>query len=164
MDIGNQWETIRTLFDEAFKSCAHFAVATVNENGTPHVTPIGALILRDNRTGFYFDEYPRKTNANLKRNPRVCVMAVNADKAFWGMALMEGKFRKPPAVRLSGTVGESRPATPDEVGAWQKKIAIAKGTKGYDLMWRQMARVRDITFDSFEPIDLKEMTVDLWKA
>jgi predicted pyridoxine 5'-phosphate oxidase superfamily flavin-nucleotide-binding protein len=164
MDIGNNWETIRALFEEAFKSCAHFAVATVNEDGTPHVTPIGGLILRDDRTGYYFDEYPRKMTANLTRNPRVCILAVNADKTFWGMALVDGKFKTPPAVRLIGTVGKARQATPDEIAAWQQKIAIAKGTKGYQLLWEKMAKVRDITFDAFEPVTVGEMTADLWQA
>jgi len=48
------WETIRAVFEEGYKSCSHFAVATVNEDGSPHVTPIGALILRKDQTGFLF--------------------------------------------------------------------------------------------------------------
>ena len=62
-----------------------------------------------------------------------------------------------------GTVGELRKATPDEVEAWQKKIAIAKGTKGYALLWEKFARVRDIIFDSFEPVLVGEMTKGLWQ-
>ena len=58
MEIGSNWETIRAVFEEAYKSCVHFAVATVNEDGSPHVTPIGALILHDNQTGSYFEENP----------------------------------------------------------------------------------------------------------
>ncbi|MBN1662985.1 MAG: pyridoxamine 5'-phosphate oxidase family protein [Deltaproteobacteria bacterium] len=164
MNIGNNWETIRTLFEEAFKSCAHFSVATVNEDGTPGVTPIGGLILRDNQTGFYFDEFPRKLSANIKRNPRVCILAVNADKAFWGMALVDGKFKTPPAVRLLGTVGEAHRATPDEIAAWQERVAIARGTKGYDILWAKMAKVRDIAFDAFEPVNLGDMTAGLWQT
>ncbi len=98
---------------------------------------------------------------NLKRNPRVCILAVNADKLFWGKALLEGKFTSPPAVRLSGTVGTLRKATADEVSLWQDKIAIAKGMKGYKLLWEKMSKVRDITFDSFEPVELGEMTQDI---
>jgi predicted pyridoxine 5'-phosphate oxidase superfamily flavin-nucleotide-binding protein len=163
MEIGKHWETIRTIFDEAYNSCSHFAVATINEDGSPHVSPIGALILRDNQTGFYFEENPKKMPRNLKRNPRVCILAVNADKLFWGKALLEGKFMTPPAVRLSGTAGELRKATADEVASWQEKIAIAKGTKGYKLLWENFGQVRDITFDSFEPVLLGEMTGDLWE-
>jgi predicted pyridoxine 5'-phosphate oxidase superfamily flavin-nucleotide-binding protein len=162
MQIGKHWEAIRTIFEEGYKSCSHFAVATVNEDGSPHVTPIGALILRENQTGFYFEENPKKTPRNLKKNPRVCVLAVNADKLFWGKALVEGKFAIPPAVRLSGTVGELRTATADEISLWQDKIAIAKGMKGYKLLWEKMAKVRDITFDSFEPVLMGEMTNGLW--
>jgi uncharacterized protein len=162
MDIGDHWETIRAVFDEAYKSGLHFAVATVNEDCSPHVTPIGALILRDNQTGFYFEENPVRMPRNLKTNPRVCIMAVNADKLFWGKALIEGKFKVPPAVRLSGKAGKPRRATPDEIALWQGKIALAKGTKGYQLLWDHFSNVRDITFDSFEPVDCGEMTSNLW--
>ena len=162
MEIGKHWETIRAIFEEAYKSCSHFAVATVNEDGSPHVTPIGALILRDSQTGFYFEENPIKMPRNLKRNPRVCIMAVNADKIFWGKALIEGKFATPPAVRLSGTVGKLRQATPDEIALWWKKIALAKGTKGYKLLWENFGQVRDVNFDSFEPVNVGEMTEGLW--
>ena len=32
MEIGDNWGTIRKVFDEAYKSCFHFAVATVNKD------------------------------------------------------------------------------------------------------------------------------------
>jgi predicted pyridoxine 5'-phosphate oxidase superfamily flavin-nucleotide-binding protein len=163
LEIGKHWETIRAIFEEGFKSCGHFAVATVNEDGSPHVTPIGALFLRDDQTGFYFEENPKKMPGNLKRNPRVCIMAVNADKAFWGESLVGGKFNSPPAVRLLGRAGELREATADEVAAWKEKIAIAKGTKGYSLLWEKFSKVRDITFDALEPVLVGEMTRGLWE-
>ena len=162
MEIGKHWAAIREIFEEAYKSCLHFAVASVNEDGSPHVTPIGALFLRENQTGFYFEEYPSKMPENLKRNPRVCILAVNADKPFWAKSLMEGKFATPPAVRLMGTVGEVREATDEEVAAWKEQVALAKGTEGYHLMWDHFGHVRDIHFDSFEPVYLGEMTKGLW--
>jgi uncharacterized protein len=163
LEIEKNWETIRTVFEEAYKSCFHFAMATVNEDGSPHVTPIGALILRDDQTGFYFEENPKKMPGNLKQNPRVCILAVNADKTFWVNSLVQGKFTAPPAVRLLGRTGKPREATADEVAAWQEKIALAKGTKGYSLMWEKFGRVRDITFDAFEPVLVGEMTMGLWE-
>ena len=162
MEIGKHWETIRSVFDQGSKSCVHFAFATVNEDGSPHVTPIGALILRSDQTGFYFEENPTRMPRNLKRNPRVCILAVNANKFFWFKSFWKGKFATPPAVRLSGTVGEPRQATAEEVAAWQKKVAKAKRTKGYKLLWENFSKVRDITFDSFEPVYVKEMTGGLW--
>jgi uncharacterized protein len=163
MEISNHWEAIRSVFEEAYKSCIHFAVATVNEDGTPHVTPIGALFLRNDRTGFYFEEHPSKMPLNLKRNPRVCILAVNADKHFWGTSLIEGKFTTPPAVRLLGTAGALRKATSDEIALWQEKVAVVKGTKGYKSLWENFGKVRDITFDSFEPTWTGEMTDGLWR-
>jgi hypothetical protein len=127
------------------------------------VTLNGALVLRDNRTGFYFEENPTNMPRNLKRNYRICVLTVNAYKLFRGKSLLQGKFATPPAVRLSGTTEELREATADEVAAWQEKIAIAKGTKGYKLLWEKFATVRDTTFDFFEPVLLGEMTSGLWQ-
>jgi uncharacterized protein len=138
MEIGNRWEEIRNVFNEAYKSCFHYAVASVNKDGSPHVTPIGGLFLRKDLTGFYFDEFPARLNENLKLNPRVCVMAVNADKVFWGKALLEGKFPTFPGVRLMGTVSEAREAEPDEIEAWQKKVGFTRGMKGYKMMWEKM--------------------------
>jgi hypothetical protein len=76
----------------------HYAFATVNDKGEPHVTPIGGLVLRDDCTGCYFEEYPVHLPANIEKNNRVCVLAVNAKLQFWGKALAEGKFDSPPQV------------------------------------------------------------------
>jgi len=51
MEIGKHWEMIRAIFEENRNSCKHFAVASVGEDGMPHVAPIGALFLREDRTG-----------------------------------------------------------------------------------------------------------------
>ena len=61
-----------------------------------------------------------------------------------------GKFSTAPAVRLMGTVKELREATPDEIAAWHNRIAFARLTKGYEIMWSRMKSVRDVQFDSFE--------------
>ena len=161
MEIGNHWSEILKIFEEAYKSCFHYAVATVNPDGSPHITPIGGLFLRDDKTGFYFDQFPSRMPENLKRNPRVCVMAINADKLFWGRALMDGKFPSPPGVRLLGTAGESREGTAEEMALFQKRMGFARSLKGYKVMWEGMHRVRDIKFDSFEPIFLGSMMAGL---
>ena len=83
MKIGKHWKQIRVVFQETLASSLHYAVATVNEDGSPHVTPIGALFLRGDRTGFYFDVFTSKMSANLARNPRACVLAVNSSVPFW---------------------------------------------------------------------------------
>jgi hypothetical protein len=161
MEIAGNWDTIRKIFDEGFKSCFHYAVATVNPDGTPHVTPIGGLYLRDDRTGFYFEEFPSRLPANLAANPAVCIMAVNADKLFWGKALMDGRFPSPPGVRLLGRAGQAREATADEMALWGKRFGFARALKGYKIMWEGMHRVRDISFYGCEPLDLGGMQAGL---
>lgn len=158
MEIGDNWTTIRQVFDEAFKSCFHFAVASVNSDGSPHITPIGALFLREDHSGFYFEEFPSRLPQNLKHNKRICIMAVNADKIYWGKSLMEGKFSSPPGIRLMGTAGELREALPEEIELWQKKIGFAKAMEGYKIMWQDMHHVRDISIDSFESVHIVGMT------
>ena len=162
MDIGNNWEKIRAVFDEAFASCGHYALTTVNDDGSPHVTPIGGLILKEEQTGYYFDEYCTKTRDNLSRDPRVCILAVNAGRIFWGKSLAAGRFNSPPAVRLIGIAGAMREATADEISAFKNKVSYAKETKGYEMLWGRLHMVRDLKFDSFEPVETGEMTEDLW--
>jgi hypothetical protein len=162
MEIGGNWTKIRDVFDEGFKSSFNFAMASVGRDGTPNITPIGSLILKDDCTGFYCEDFPSKLPENLKYNPRVCIMAVNADKIFWGRALMEGRFPSAPGVRLYGTAGEAREGTREEIEMWQKKVGFARAMKGYKIMWENMHVVREIKFDSFEPVRLREMTDGLW--
>jgi len=54
-DCQSIWEEIRRLSKNAFKSSFHFSIATSDENGNPHITPIGSLILRKDFTGFFLD-------------------------------------------------------------------------------------------------------------
>jgi uncharacterized protein len=158
----SDWAKISQVFGRGFSSCMHFALATVNEDGSPHVAPIGSLFLRETPSGFYFDEFTVATRKNLSHNPRVCILAVNADKTFWGKALLQGRFDFPPAIRLLGTAGELREAKPEEVAVWQKRIAFARLLKGYELLWGHMSLVHDVQFDSFEPVDMGRMTFGLW--
>ena len=163
MDIEKHWKTIQMVFQESRGSSLHYAVATVNEDGTPHVTPIGALFLREDKTGFYFEEFPVHMSKNFERNPRVCILAVNSNPTFWLTSLVDGKFETPPAVRLMGSVGKKREGTKEEIAMWQDHVKLARGTKGHDILWKNMRKVRDIQFDSFEPVSCGEMTQNLWK-
>ncbi len=163
MEIGKHWETIQTLFRECHSSSTHYAVATVDEDGAPRVTPIGALFLCGDKAGFYFDEFSVMMSKNLERNPRVCILAVNSNASFWQKSLLAGRFETPPGVRLTGSVGKKRKATEGEIGMWQNHVRMARGTTGHDLMWKNMRTVRDIYFDSFEPVSCGEMTQNLWK-
>jgi len=150
------------IFEQS-RSSLHCAVATLNADGFPRVTPIGALFLREDKTGFYFDEFPVNMSRNLERDPRVCILVVNNNPQFWQKSLVSGTFEPPPAVRLMGKVGKRREGTEEEIAMWQEHVKLAKGTKGHDILWKNMRMVKDIHFDSFEPVLLGEMTQDLWK-
>lgn len=152
------WTRIREIFRAAFKSSFHYSIATINDDGSPHVTPIGSLILRDDRTGFYFEEYPSGLSRNLKRDKRVCVMAVNTAK--WPMikSFFLGRFISPPGVRLMGTAGERREATPQEQAQFRARVRKYRMFKAHDLLWGGLKHVRDIRFHACEPIRIGALT------
>jgi len=92
----------------------------------------------------------------------VCILAVNSTPTFWQRSLLAGKFLAPPAVRLMGSLGNKRHGTDQEISIWQDRVKTARGTRGHELLWKGMGTVRDIFFDSFEPVSCGEMTQGLW--
>lgn len=146
------WERIRTLFSNAFESSFYCTFATVGEDGMPRATPIGSLILGSDRTGFYFEEYSSGLSKNLRTNPRVCILAVDTNKRLWFKMLLFGEFTETFAVRLMGTAGHKRPATNEEIALFLDRVSPYRMLKGHDLLWGSLTQVRDITFDSFDPV------------
>ncbi len=149
---------IQQTIQAAMKSSHHLAFGSVAEDGSPHVTPIGSLILRDDCSGYYFEEYARQMSINLKNNRRISILAVNSGFWFWIKSMYSGRFPNPPGIRLHGMVGERRPATESEIAAWQYRVKGARRTKGYKLIWCNLKHVRDIQFDSYEIITAGKMT------
>ncbi len=154
----NQWAQIQSIFEDAFNSSFHFAIATVNKDGSPHVTPIGSLMLLEDRKGFYFEEYASNLSRNLQHKKRVCVMAVNSNKWTLLKSFFLGKFLIPPGVRLTGTAGERREATAEERELFKKRVKHYRMFKGYDLLWSKLRYVREIHFDAYEPIRIGALT------
>lgn len=158
MEINTDWPAIKRLFRRSFSSSFHYAISTVTENGEPHVTPIGSLILGAPGHGFYFEEFPSRLPRNLERNPQLCVLAVNSSRWYWLKSLVSGRFGQMPAVRLHGKAGRSREATDKEIALWQKRVRPVSFTKGHALMWRNMRTVRDIEFTRIERVHIGRMT------
>lgn len=153
MEITDEiWERICRLFEDAMESSFHCTFASVGEDGVPRATPIGSLILASNRRGFYFEEYSSGLPRNLRTNKRVCVLAVNTSKRLWFKMLLLGEFTETFAVRLMGTAGEKRPAAKEEIALFRNRVSSYRMLKGYGLIWGHLTQVRDITFDSFEPV------------
>ncbi|OHB24561.1 MAG: hypothetical protein A2X84_08180 [Desulfuromonadaceae bacterium GWC2_58_13] len=161
MNVFENWGMVKSALQVAMKSSHHLSFATVTEDGYPHVTPIGSLILRDDCTGYYFEEYTIQMPENLKNNQRISILAVNSGFLFWIKSIYSGRFSSHPGIRLHGKVGERRPATESEIAVWQNRVKSVKKTKGYELIWKNLKYVRDIQFDSFEPITAGKMTKHL---
>lgn len=157
------WIRFRKLFADSFGTSFHYTFATVGEDGVPRATPIGSLILRPDRTGFYFDEYTSGLRKNLEQNKRVCVLAVKTSRWLLLKSLFLGRFTEPPAARLMGTAGERREATADEIMLFRRRVAPFRMLRGHNMLWSTLKHVRDITFESFEPVHVGVLTAELWK-
>ena len=164
MQLDENWEKTERLFKQSFRSSFHYAIATVSEQGEPHITPIGSLILGEVGQGIYFEEYPRQLPRNLEMNKQVCVLAVNSSPWFWVKSLIRGRFSDPPAIRLYGVAGEVREATEKEIVLLQRRVGKVSFTKGHAILWKNMRKVREIKFSRMEPVNIGEMTRGTWSA
>ncbi len=161
---AQQWDAIRYSFRHDFRGSLwkmkmkYCSLATVNEDGSPHVTPIGSLMVGEDKKGVYFEEFSAHMSRNLRHNQRVCVLVVNNSLWAWARAFFIGKFDAPCAMRLMGTVGDKRRATAQELADWRKAIRPARWSKGSRMCWNNLDHVREITFDAFEPIEIGPLT------
>ena len=163
-ELEKQWPEIQKLSRRAFPK---YIFATVNEDGSPHITPMGSLALRDDCTGFYFERYSKQMRGNLDRDNRISILLLDFRLVFWLLPLIRGRFAKPVAVRLNGTVGERREASLAEENTFKKdnwaiNLARVLSLRGYRRLWAPLNRVRDIRFESFEPVDLGIMGRGNW--
>ena len=49
-------------------------------------------------------------------------------------------------------------ATEEEIAAFRKIIHGARKTKGYEILWKNLDYVRDITFENYIPMNMGSMT------
>ncbi len=152
------WAETKALFREAFRSSFHYSVASLGEDGAPHLTPVGSVLLTEPGRGIFFDIFTAQLGKNLDNDPRVCVMAVNSGKRFWLRSLARGRFARHPALRLYGTAGPRRDATSEEQARFRKRIRPARRLRGHDLLWRDLSHVRDLTFHTIVPVRVGAMT------
>ena len=157
-----QWNIVRRVFSRSLRTSLQYAVATVNPDGSPHVTPIGSLVLLDNGTGLFFDEFLGASSRNLSKDDRICVLAVDASRLVWLKAFVSGRFDAPPAIRLTGVVGAKRLATPEETERFLRHVRPFRRLKGYDMLWAKLRFVREVTFDTAHPVRVGALTTGLW--
>ena len=161
MDIRTDWDKIRNHFNKSFSSNFHIAIASVDAENNPTVTPIGTLFLNDDQTGFYFEKFPAKLPEHAKVNPNICLLSVNSRRLFWIGALFREKFSDYPAIKLYGVLGEKRKATEKEISRLNRRMKITNGLKGNTYLWKKMEFVREIKFTRTEKVNLGKMTNDL---
>ncbi len=159
--VEEDWQEIKKMFKQAFRSSMHFSIASIDENGLPHISPIGSLVLGKQGQAIYFEEFTRKLPKNIKSRQDICVMAVNSSKWFWLKSLFQGRFQQEPALRLKGKAGIRRRATDKEMELWQKRVKLLAFTKGHGILWKRMGYVRELTFTSCEAVNAGDMTRDL---
>ncbi len=158
-ELKARWPEIRSLFRKAFSTSLHFSIASVCPDGTPHVTPIGSLILSPSEPkGVYFEIFTSQLRKNIEHNPDVCVLAVNSGISFWVRSLLKGRFSEAPAIRLLGKVGPRRTPTESEIARWRRKLRPIQWLKGSGRLWGNLSAVRDIHFTRVEPIRMGKMT------
>lgn len=153
MESTVAWNEVEALFSRG----RSFAVATVDADGAPRVSPIGSVFLTGEGRGFYFEKFTRAMRANLDRDPRLCIMAVDGSKWFWLGALKRGRFNRYPALRLMCSAGPRRAAAPEEQQGWLDKVKGLRFFKGHDLLWKDMNHVREFTVQRVEPVELGRM-------
>ncbi len=155
------WPTLRQLVNE---SAYDVVIASVNDDGSPHITPIGSIFLRDDCTGYYLERFPAKLRHNIQRDERICLYARSSKLRLWLGAFLFGRMSRPGAVRLIGRAGERRPITETERGAWLRKVRPLRWSRGYQQLWADMTHVRELVFDDFVPVKLGAMSRGHWQS
>lgn len=151
------WKDAEELAAKSFS----LSMATTNEDGSPQVTPIGSLFLTGVGKGLYFEKLPQRMRSNLDRDPRFSILAVRGGRFYWMKALFLGRFNSFPALRLNGTAGARRVCTEEERQIFDSRFGMFRRTKGYDILWKDMRTVRDLTFEAVIPVNVAAMTKGL---
>lgn len=160
LTLQQAWPTIQHLLQNS----SEFTVASVRPDGSPHITPIGSIMLEPDCRGLYIEKFPTNLPKNLECNPRICVYANSISWVAWIRGLLAGHTDSPMGVRLYGTAGPRRPLTPRELELFHRKVRFAKWTKGYEVLWAEFTHARDITFDHYEPILAGTFTRGHWEG
>jgi hypothetical protein len=153
-----QWALVRRIVPRTIRSSLHCSIASLNPDGSPHVTPIGSFLPTAKGHGVYFDAFNVQLATNVGRDPRVTILAVDSGVLMWARSLLTGRFVSPPGIRLVGTVGPQRRSTPQEIQRFHRIVGPLLRTRGGALMWKSLPLVRDVTIEQVVPIRMGAMT------
>jgi len=68
MNIIHHWNQVRQRINVSLQSSKHSAIASVDENGEPHITPIGSLILTTPGNGYYLEKFTKQLPKKILLN------------------------------------------------------------------------------------------------
>ena len=157
-DHTPNWDEVREVVNRGLRSTLHSSIATINDDGSPHVTPIGSLFLDPDYSGRYLELFATGLGHNLDRDPRFTILVVDSSPNLWLSSLESGLFTQSPGVRLVGTAGQRRQPEQNEADEMLAFAEGLKGLKGYDLLWGSGGWVRDLTIERVLPIRIGPMT------
>jgi uncharacterized protein len=156
MEIEKYWDEISHFINNKAENCIF---ATSDADGTPHATPIGSLFLTRPGKGFYFEKYPTTLPAHYSTNPKLCILAMQF--TMWGFisGMARGRFANLPGIRLHATAGDLRESTQEEMRLFAQKVRMFKIFKGYNLLWSNMTRVRELEIHAVDSLTVGPMTI-----
>ncbi|GAB10858.1 pyridoxamine 5'-phosphate oxidase-related protein [Gordonia araii NBRC 100433] len=158
-----QWAQACLVVRRAVRSSLCCSIASTNPDGSPHVTPIGSVMLGDPGTAIYFEAFNKRLAANVDRDPNIAILAVDSRQRLWLPALMRGRFSATPGLRLLGRVAPVRAGTSDEIERFRRVVGPLLRTRGGAALWGSLDTVRDVEIDRIQPLDLGPMTHS-WRA
>ncbi len=158
-----EWADVCQTVNRGLQSNLHCSIATVNPDGSPHLSPIGSVHLLEStpdgrRDGLFFEMFATTLGQNLERDPRFTLLAVDSSPDFWFQSLEQGQFEQKPGVRLKGTAGSRRLAQQEEIDHFLRFTKPLSHLKGHDMLWGNPKWVRDLHFQEAQPIRLGPMT------
>lgn len=153
--LRERWADIRALRERALFA----AIATVDEDGLPHVTPVGSVFLHPHEPrGYYHPLMVKALRRNLRERRRFSLLFVDPAARTWLPALVKGRFDRLVAARLTGYAdGAPRRATDAEVARWRKLVRPLRWTRGHDLMWSKVALTQELVFEGYRPVSFGPM-------
>jgi hypothetical protein len=148
-DLMARWPEIRRLS----RSTLFGSFATLGPDG-PQVTPIGSVYLHPSEPrGYYHPILTARLPKALAHDQRFELLFVDSDTLPWLKALLRGRFDHLVAARLKGhAVGPRRHVTEQEAALWQKRVRAVRWTRGYDLLWKDVRFVQELSFDALIPV------------
>jgi hypothetical protein len=151
-------EIFQTKIKPLIAKSTYCSIATINEEGIAHVSPIGSVILKSKSRGVFFEKFTKSIPNNIKTNTKATIMCVNDGRWYWLKSLILGKFKSPPAIRMLVKFGNLRDEDNSEGSIFKRKVSLFKFTKGHKLLWSEMSQIREFEIIDYKPVYIGNMT------